>query len=175
MSTTMILVSIVIIIFAICLFYPNENFDGFSDNFARIQTDNGLLNKVIQQAGLKTNPMSAQDYIQSERGTTNPYSMSNQLIEPRILPVIPHKVQYLTNPGLKLVDMNQNHNHNHNHNQENFGNLVNPFPVPNDIGNGNTAGNMEFSKVAYLANGQPKQFDMMQYPEIATRPMLVLP
>ena len=56
-TLTTILISIAIIIFAICLFYPTENFDG---NFARIQTDNGLLNKVIQQAGLKTNPMSAQ-------------------------------------------------------------------------------------------------------------------
>ena len=157
------MISIVIIIFAICLFYPNENFDGSSDNFARIQTDNGLLNKVIQQVGLKTNPMSAQDYIQSERTSTNPYTVSSQLIEPRILPVIPSRVQDINNPGLKLVDMNQ----------EKFSNLVNPNP--NDVGNGNTAGTMQFSKVAYLANGQPRNFDMMEYPVIATRPMLVLP
>ncbi len=165
LTTTTILISIAIIIFAICLFYPNEKFDDFSDNFARIQTDNGLLNKVIQQTSLKTNPMSAQDYIQSERGTTNPYSMSSQLVEPRILPVIPSRVQEIQNPGLKLVDMNQ----------EKFANLVNPHPNPNDVGNGNTAGNMQFSNVAYLANGKPHQFDMMEYPEIATRPMLVLP
>jgi hypothetical protein len=165
LTSTMILISIVIIIFAICLFYPNENFEGLSDNFARIPTDNGLLNKVIQQASLKTNPMSAQDYIQSERGTTNPYSVSSQLVEPRILPVIPHKVQYITNPGLQLVDMNQ----------EKFTNFVNPHPSPNDIDNGNTAGTMQFSKVAYLANGKPRQFDMMEYPPIETRPMLVLP
>lgn len=166
LTTTTILISIAIIIFAICLFYPTENFEGinnFNDNFVRIQTDNGLLNKVIQQAGLKTNPMSAQDYIQSERGTTNPYSMSTQLVEPRILPVIPSRVQEIRNPGLKLVDMNQ----------EKFANLVQP--KPNDIGNGNKAGTMEFSNVAYLANGKPQQFDMMPYPPVSSRPLLVLP
>lgn len=162
-TTTTILISIAIIIFAICLFYPTENFVEFNDNFVHIQTDNGLLNKVIQQASLKTNPMSAQDYIQSERGTTNPYSLSSQLIEPRILPVIPHRVLEIKNPGLKLVDMNQ----------ENFANIMNPNP--NDVGNGNKAGTMEFSNVAYLANGQPRKFDMMHYPTISSRPLMVLP
>jgi hypothetical protein len=159
-TLTTILISIAIIIFAICLFYPTEN---FNDNFARIQTDNGLLNKVIQQAGLKTNPMSAQDYIQSERGTTNPYSMSSQLVEPRILPVIPSRVQEIRNPGLSLVDMNQ----------EKFANLFQPEPL--DIGNGNKAGTMEFSNVAYLANGKPQKFDMMPYPPVSSRPLFVLP
>ncbi len=162
-TKTTILISITIIILAICLFYPNENFAEFNDNFVHIQTDNGLLNKVIQQASLKTNPMSAQDYIQSERTSTNPYSVSSQLIEPRILPVIPSRVQEITNPGLKLVDMNQ----------ENFANLRNPNP--NDVGNGNKAGTMEFSDVAYLANGQPRKFDMMPYPAISSRPLMVLP